>query len=243
MSLRNLTPRSRSLMRGRLSRSGIHCFACGNPRKQFAHLCRWARGISMKSGLGVWRVNLFRICAAAVWGWLLAGSAVCAQETVPAQNSISITGIVVDAAGHAADRADVRLESDATFSVAETKSGADGRFEFALLHAGKYKLTAKKAELHSHVVPLTLPLSANAGSLKLVLEADETGIEFSDKPSFTVAGVTDFTAVGGHGADTILRTSEDLTRETFKLGGHETENPSATRAAVAAEESKLRAAL
>jgi tetratricopeptide (TPR) repeat protein len=40
---------------------------------------------------------------------------------------------------------------------------------------------------------------------------------FSDTPNFTVAGVTDWTAVGGHGSDSILRTSEDLARETAAL--------------------------
>ncbi len=42
-------------------------------------------------------------------------------------------------------------------------------------------------------------------------------LEFSDKPNFTIAGVTDWTAVGGHGSDSTLRTSEDLARETVTL--------------------------
>jgi tetratricopeptide (TPR) repeat protein len=42
-------------------------------------------------------------------------------------------------------------------------------------------------------------------------------MEFADKPDFTIAGVTDWTAVGGHGSDSTLRTSEDLARETLAL--------------------------
>ena len=42
-------------------------------------------------------------------------------------------------------------------------------------------------------------------------------MEFADKPNFTVAGVTDWTAVGGHGSDATLRTSEALARETLTL--------------------------
>jgi tetratricopeptide (TPR) repeat protein len=42
-------------------------------------------------------------------------------------------------------------------------------------------------------------------------------MEFADKPDFAVAGVTDWTAVGGHGSDVTLRTSEALTRETLSL--------------------------
>ncbi len=40
---------------------------------------------------------------------------------------------------------------------------------------------------------------------------------FADNPDFQVAGVTDWTAVGGHGSDTTLRTSEALARETLAL--------------------------
>ena len=42
-------------------------------------------------------------------------------------------------------------------------------------------------------------------------------MDFADNPTFTVAGVTDWTAAGGHGSDAILRTSESLTRETLNL--------------------------
>jgi tetratricopeptide (TPR) repeat protein len=63
-------------------------------------------------------------------------------------------------------------------------------------------------------------------------------MEFADKPNFTVAGVTDWTAVGGHGSDSTLRTSEALARETVTLKpdgpGHGQTNES---------ESHLRAAL
>jgi len=42
-------------------------------------------------------------------------------------------------------------------------------------------------------------------------------MQFSDSPDFAVAGVTDWTAVGGHGSDATLRTSESLARETLTL--------------------------
>jgi tetratricopeptide (TPR) repeat protein len=42
-------------------------------------------------------------------------------------------------------------------------------------------------------------------------------MQFSDQPNFTIAGVVDWTAVGGHGSDSALRTSEDLARETLTL--------------------------
>jgi tetratricopeptide (TPR) repeat protein len=42
-------------------------------------------------------------------------------------------------------------------------------------------------------------------------------MDFADEPNFTVAGITDWTAVGGHGADTNLRASETLAKETVGL--------------------------
>jgi tetratricopeptide (TPR) repeat protein len=58
-------------------------------------------------------------------------------------------------------------------------------------------------------------------------------MEFSDKPSFTVAGVTDWTNVGGHGSDTKLRTSESLAKETAALKSGESGPSSANASGVA----------
>jgi tetratricopeptide (TPR) repeat protein len=42
--------------------------------------------------------------------------------------------------------------------------------------------------------------------------------EFYDEPTFIVAGVTDGASGGGHGSDTILRSSESLAKATASLG-------------------------
>jgi len=42
-------------------------------------------------------------------------------------------------------------------------------------------------------------------------------MEYSDNPGFTIAGVTDWTAAGGHGSDAVLRTSEAITREALNI--------------------------
>ena len=42
-------------------------------------------------------------------------------------------------------------------------------------------------------------------------------MQFSDSTDFTVAGITDWTAAGGHGSDVNLRTSEALARDTRGL--------------------------
>ena len=37
-------------------------------------------------------------------------------------------------------------------------------------------------------------------------------LQFSDQPDFAIAGITDWTAAGGHGSDATLRTSEEVSR-------------------------------
>jgi tetratricopeptide (TPR) repeat protein len=49
-------------------------------------------------------------------------------------------------------------------------------------------------------------------TLDLILQ-----VQYFDQPQFTVAGVTDNTYRGGHGADTVLRSSETLTKQTAAL--------------------------
>jgi tetratricopeptide (TPR) repeat protein len=76
-------------------------------------------------------------------------------------------------------------------------------------------------------IALLTPLSAQGQCPPLVdsirLKAAESESrsseppEFFDEPQFTVAGVTDPTKLGGHGSDTILRTKEELAKETAGL--------------------------
>lgn len=71
-------------------------------------------------------------------------------------------------------------------------------------------------------------------------------MQFTDHPNFTVAGVTDWTAVGGHGSDSILRTSESLASETATLKPQSGDHAGTGAKDFAAEkqsESRLRAAL
>jgi tetratricopeptide (TPR) repeat protein len=77
------------------------------------------------------------------------------------------------------------------------------------------------AVLMSVLVPMALAQQGSAGKApdKSIDKPADTGqgMEFADKPDFAVAGVTDWTAVGGHGSDSSLRTSEALTREALTL--------------------------
>ena len=159
-------------------------------------------------------------------------AAVVAQQTHPQHgDGVTIQGNVLNSAGKSIGDASVRLEQEGTLGHVETKTNAAGVFAFKALPPGRYLLTAEKSGQKSHgTVVLALP-EGDRKNIDLVLEvsadirADSSApspsppqaMEFSDKPNFTIAGVTDWTAVGGHGSDSALRTSEDLARETLTL--------------------------
>ena len=133
-----------------------------------------------------------------------------------------IRGTVLSASGTPVGEASVRLEpADARNSI-ETRTTAAGEFEFSALAAGSYTLSAEKSGLSAR----TAAIAVSEGDRKRIdvvlgapgnAQSSIPAMSFSDQPNFTVAGVTDWTAVGGHGSDSILRTSEDLARETLAL--------------------------
>jgi tetratricopeptide (TPR) repeat protein len=125
----------------------------------------------------------------------------------------------------------------------------DGKLEGFVDNTGTYKVRAEKVGwIGDQSDPIELPRDANK-RVELVLEslrsesADSgtganttpapaekaappkagNGIEFSDEPSFTVAGVTDRSNLGLHGSDTTARTSDSLARETARLKGEDAE--------------------
>jgi tetratricopeptide (TPR) repeat protein len=76
---------------------------------------------------------------------------------------------------------------------------------------GRFGLGLAAAALVSVSIPVTMAQQTDSAA------SSSQAMEFADKPDFAVAGVTDWTAVGGHGSDASLRTSEALTRETVNL--------------------------
>jgi tetratricopeptide (TPR) repeat protein len=161
----------------------------------------------------------------------------------------TIQGKVLDSGGKLVGEASVLLERKGDPSLLKTKTDAAGVFKFSALSDGNYTLTAERAGLRSHSTIVTAS-SGNQQEVNLVLERESTSaaqaMEFADKPNFSVAGVTDWTAVGGHGSDSTLRTSEALARETLtlKAQGPRGDAPGSGGAGKASEsESKLRAAL
>ena len=149
-------------------------------------------------------------------------------------NGVMIHGVVLDASGMGAPDASVRLERTGTSNVVEIKTGKAGAFTLSAPATGSYTLSAEKSGMHSRAIAILLSAEEKPNPVQLVIDqkgSDEKGslaekpaalsqvsaMQFADEPNFTVAGVTDWTAVGGHGSDLSLRTSEALNRETLTL--------------------------
>jgi tetratricopeptide (TPR) repeat protein len=143
---------------------------------------------------------------------------------------VTVSGTVRNAAGDPVADASVFLEEKATAAYVETKTKVDGTFSFLDLRPGTYTVRAEKGDMRVRGSASLLLSVGEKRQLDLVLEngsarpskdankpASAPTMEFDDKPSFTVAGVTDWTNVGGHGSDTKLRTSESLAKETAAL--------------------------
>ena len=186
------------------------------------------------------------------WGLRLALAVIVALLSVPVQmaaaqqassphsDGVTIRGVVLDAHGKPVIDALVRLEQKGVSSAIERKTNTEGAFAFSSLATGDYLLSAEKSGAHSHTVAVSVLSAGGQQQVNLVLEGSggdsgavsagssaspspaHQAMEFADKPSFTVAGVTDWTAVGGHGSDSTLRTSESLARQTLTLKPEET---------------------
>jgi tetratricopeptide (TPR) repeat protein len=182
--------------------------------------------------------NWFRSVLLAVATLLLVVSlpVAVAQQISPDMTEVTagVQGVVRSPNGKPVGGAVVRLERKDVHSGVEMQTNADGTFAFSTLQPGTYLLSAQKSGLRSTVLALTPSSQGGQQKLDLVLEdagsvqsdsravslsslSSAQAMAFADKPSFTVAGVTDWTAVGGHGSDSILRTSEALASETVTL--------------------------
>lgn len=158
-------------------------------------------------------------------------SAAAAQEASLRQTgAMQIQGRVIASSGSPVSDARVRMEQEGVPGGLEMMTDAAGAFAFSAPKSGKYSLIAKKSGLCGRASVVVAP-SEETKQISLVLAVSgecsaspaNSGdsltptMEFADKPAFTVAGVTDWTAAGGHGSDSSLRTSEALTRETLTL--------------------------
>jgi tetratricopeptide (TPR) repeat protein len=146
----------------------------------------------------------------------------------PRSTVLIIEGTVCDVNGKPVADARVSLEKPGEPAVV-TQSDANGVFSLSAADKGSFTISAEKSGLRSlrsavsttsarvrEHIDLVLALRGSV-SASAVAASSSSSMEFADQPNFTVAGVTDWTAVGGHGSDASLRTSEALTRESLTL--------------------------
>jgi tetratricopeptide (TPR) repeat protein len=157
-----------------------------------------------------------------------------AQTPAAPRRAITVYGTVRDESGSAIADATVFFEEKANNASVEARTKADGAFSFLALRAGTYVVRARKVGFQETATEAMELWLGEKKQVELLLKVKNGGgpevkelttaspsksgdMQFDDKPSFTVAGVTDWANVGGHGSDTKLRTSEALAKETAGL--------------------------
>jgi tetratricopeptide (TPR) repeat protein len=195
------------------------------------------------SGTRDFRCLRYFIAAFFLWISVSGLAGFAQQASSPQPKGATVEGMVVDAAGHRVADAAVLLEEKDHAGSVETKTDSNGAFVFPALGAGTYRLRSEKSALRSRATEAFALSEGDRKHVDLVLDASSSSeaMQFADQPNFTVAGVTDWTAAGGHGSDVRLRTSEDLVRETVVLKPEG--SPAGGAGSGSDSESSLRAAL
>jgi tetratricopeptide (TPR) repeat protein len=157
--------------------------------------------------------------------------AVRAQQAPPTcLSGITVAGTVRAADGQIENGAAVYLSTNPSIPDLETNADAIGRFLFSSIARASFRIHAEHAGRLSQVKDIIAAPGKCSIQIDLTLQATEPplppakssasvtqAMEFADQPNFTIAGVTDWTAAGGHGSDTTLRTTETLANETRSL--------------------------
>ena len=134
-----------------------------------------------------------------------------------------VQGKVVEPSGGPVPGAKI-LVDPGTDPSPKTTADENGGFELEVPAGAKHVLWV----LYQGFQPAHIDLpSTIAGTFKVTIalkigggsttEIEREGIQFSDSPSFTVAGVTDWSNVGLHGSDANVKTSEALTKDAAAL--------------------------
>jgi tetratricopeptide (TPR) repeat protein len=189
-----------------------------------------------------------------------------AHPQEPANGAV-LKGYVRDSSGRPVANATVLLLLATTAQTpsvppGSTHTDSDGAYRFAPLPAGAYVLRAEMTGYGSAIVSrvalarkemreidliLGLPKgsesqNASAGA-PATAKPNAQAPEFFDEPHFTVAGVTQAANSGGHGSDTVLRTTEALAKATVSLSKEKEAGDGSNPPASAATESSLRDAV
>jgi len=171
--------------------------------------------------MGVFKSRLQGFAAFAVLLFACQIPVLAAAASAQQSSAASFEGTVRESTGSGISDATVCVETSSGAKESETRSNATGHFNLPVPAGGTHFVRIQKAgyrgvvqQLKTTAEPLNVVL-AHADSAATRNSAGE--FQFSDEPNFTVAGVTDWTAAGGHGSDVSLRTSEALAKETRRL--------------------------
>jgi tetratricopeptide (TPR) repeat protein len=173
----------------------------------------------------------------------------CAQNGKQPATAM-IEGAVQDSQNHAVPGALITLQSATPSHTWTTMADAQGHFRFEALPGGSFMVRAKLAGYQDcSKGPIVLGTGETKSAVLLLVKAPAQGkdasseIAFSDEPTFTVAGVTDTTALGGHGSGPVVRNSNALSKETASLAHESSDATSVPSSDLAAQGAAIRSKL
>jgi tetratricopeptide (TPR) repeat protein len=172
-------------------------------------------------------ISLLSVLLTMLTPWLHSQTA--SQEGLPV-----VEGRVWDSQKRPIAGVAVSLENAEPGHTVVFTTDAQGRFRFEPAPVGTYTLRAKREGyqearegsfvLHARETKSIDLVLADAQPVEAARDASAT-IEFSAEPAFTVAGVTDTTALGGHGSNRVLPSSNALAKEAASLAREGTRQP------------------
>jgi tetratricopeptide (TPR) repeat protein len=160
--------------------------------------------------------SLWRTTHAAVLSVIVVGGSLGAEA-----QSVVVKGVVRDSSGKAVAAANVVVQDRAGKTVVSTRTDAKGGYKVSSVATGSYKLQIDASGYKLQIVPEFWLKANEVREFDIVLASSDSKTqapEFYDEPHFTVAGVTDTTNLGTHGADSVVRNTESLVRETASMG-------------------------
>lgn len=158
------------------------------------------------------------------------------------ESSGRIEGVVRDSAGRPIEGVSVFLQQANDHRARYSKTNEGGAFLFSELPPGNYSLKLVKSGFRD-LADESINLSAKEKKdCRFVMQADTTsssssaspsgvsGFQLDDRPSFTVAGISDVSGSGGHAAETRMRAGEVLAKDTLNLGASQPKETSGEKA-------------
>lgn len=138
--------------------------------------------------------------------------------TGQAQDTATLQGTIRDVAGHPVAGATVQLQASAKH---EAQTDLQGAYRVAVAPGSAYTLRAEKSGVGEATFGPFALADRETKTIDLKLSPKNSAAEFYDQPQFTVAGVSDSMAPGGHGSDRALRSTEGLAKDVVSLNKDE----------------------